>query len=714
MLPRVAARAARLSRARSAHYATDVHAVRQPLVPLLTAWELGEPGDARHRRFDALSVALQIADIIELTPTPATTSKTALDSPEDGSISMYEAYALESVEAGRIERAFFYLCRVSEEGKASPAHRAAATAALARGVQMLGRYVRRNLAAGFDPPAAAIHALASVYDSSAALLSDAALSSMVATFARCLARPTLLSVTETIASDMLRREHSDPVSFTSVLSALIAAFGRSQRPDRGEMFLAHYTASRCPTAQTTSIALAQRLRHTHAMARTFVERDRKQKARLWQVGRDAPRLPHDVPLAHVWSSSTTVWNALARARAVTGDAVGARTWLNRFRLAAATLPCAEVESAPPTASASPYLTLMHVLSTGRGIRSFARHAFKQDIDVVQRRMCDAEAPFKSAAIHGVLHLLRCDGAAPGVAMFNFLASFDAAHGRTARAARYIELALDTRLGPVHVAERHLRRDEEEDNRRNLPTGSSTLTAGSSRPTAETSRLSAEPGMSASCDDVHEGDTSNRPRPPHAVHISTLMPALSLHAARAREGDESALFAPAEDASLQAALTSLQSVRSVLALCVAKRAAAEDAPAWSRERLAAESYFSSHGTALLNEALKALLSADDMPGAFLVLHMYDAWDLGADAHTFSRVWEGLAPALRNDSALAQCVGAIGERAGEGAHAPASSVPLLASARAAVWALLCRSLGVHGARDACAAVQEDVGMRGLLDV
>ncbi|WFC95600.1 hypothetical protein MBRA1_002251 [Malassezia brasiliensis] len=94
---------------------------------------------------------------------------------------------------------------------------------------------------------------------------------------------------------------------------------------------------------------------------------------------------------------------------------------------------------PPTAS--PYLTLMHACSSGPGIRAFFEQSTDATRRMLRRRASAAEAPFRSAAVHMLLRCMHTDGVVPGVAMLNFLTSFEAGRRRLVPAAQFAVQAL---------------------------------------------------------------------------------------------------------------------------------------------------------------------------------------------------------------------------------------------------------------------------------
>lgn len=550
-----------------------------------------------------------------------------------------QALALEDLAAGRVRRAHFALGRICDMWTecSTDAERAQVAGALERGFQAL---------AGANAASAELHpvlALASLYDrcvEQGVVIPNGALSKLVATMAGSLPEDTLLAVLDTIAEHFVSSvssvaaapQASKPAA--SVLAVLLSSYGKVRHPERGEAFLARYAEAHGAQAQLTCTRLARLHRHALPEAAASLAAQREQRRRR-TVGGTRAALPHDVPLHDVWSSSTTVWNALVRSRTLAGDTVAARTWLDRFRVAASALQRPDVPLTPPRATASPYLTLMHAYSTGAGIADFFAHATPADKRALQRRVRPSDdAPYKSAAVHSVLSLLRRDGVAPGVSMLNFLASFEAGRGRTRAAARLVCEALRTEHGPAHVRER----------------------SGAARVAARGGAAGAPPGAARAV----------------RLHVSTLVPVFTLHAACATE--HGAPFADVHVADASATILSrLATPRQALGLCAQMRRAALEDPAPGRAQRETASFFRSRGTALLNEALQALMKHGDLAGAYLVLRLYDAWGIRPDLWTQSRVWAGVAPQLPGGvpDATAAC-GSAGSP--------------LAAARAVVWRLL----------------------------
>ncbi|PKI83487.1 lipoyl(octanoyl) transferase [Malassezia vespertilionis] len=420
-----------------------------------------------------------------------------------------------------------------------------------------------------DTPLHPALALASMYDTCSdthTLWPSAASASMVASMARCLPADALIPVLDAICNDLLARPRANN---TSLLCAMIAAYGRARCPGRGELFLQRYVGTG-PTCEALAPKNAP-----------FFSRSRALFARC------DTRSPIDIPLHDTWSASTAIWNALIRARTTAGDMAAAALWLERYRFVAH-LPdtlCDLHALTRPVQSASPYLTLMHAFSSGAGIRDFFLQSGAEAQTALRRTALAMDAPFKTAAIHGLLKAVRDDGIIPGVAMLNFLASFEAGRQRLESAARLVTEAF------------------------------------------------AIPGKGA----VR-----------YRVHRTTYMPLFALHAAVAAQ-QSAPLLAPIMTSPLppSALAQELQSARQVLCACIAyvRRADSSSAAKWWRKEC---------GTALLNQAMDALLAAHDYPAALHALALYDEWGVQPDAWMHALLWRHLGAHTNPQHALEQRV------------------------------------------------------------
>lgn len=489
-------------------------------------------------------------------------------------IDMVTHLGLQFAREGRLGRA----CDMFSEVMTAPALGVCAAddpvlaRALHRSVQALCAAPAPQWEAHLDRATHPALALAVLYDqcTSAGLhLPSVALSKVVAVLARHTPLNALRPLLDSVCASQLARP---PDTYTpSVLSALVAAYGRAQRPDLGEAFLAAYVARH--GGGRTSRAIATDARPAHlAFLRWYTSRPH----------------PVDVPWHACWASHTDVWNALVRARTLAGHLVEARLWLERFRLSV-TLPAAALAAAGiarPARTASPYLTLMHALSSTDGVRRLVRHVSPGVVQALESRAAPhTTSPFKTAVVHDILQAVRRDRVVPGVAMLNMLASFEAGCGRTDAAKAMAAEALALESGPTYVTQR---------TRRAAPAGGGTT------------------GVRA--------------------HVSTLPSLFRLCAAVARQQTNSASWAPrairlwpATDVQYAPYATP----RALLALCVhlgTRRSCAKTAR-WLKSR----------GTELLNEALDAMLWANDLPAAWYVLQLYGKWGMRMDAWTQLYVW-----------------------------------------------------------------------------
>ncbi|WFD26398.1 lipoyl(octanoyl) transferase [Malassezia nana] len=478
----------------------------------------------------------------------------------------------------RWARASQVLCELAQ----APSHRFCAPDdailldTLRHGIRCLGRRAPLSWVSDHETPAHPALTLATLYDhcteAGIALPCDA-LSSLIATLARTIDRSALVPMLDVLAADFVERA---PAPYTpSVLAALVHAYGRADAPQQGEKMLARYALRH--GASTTARAVAQQYDPPHlAWQRRYTS---------------VQHIPHDVPLHAVWTQHPDVWNALIRARVLAGHVVSARVWLERFRLLTRLRHIESLHAvAGPKPTASPYLTLMHGLSTSSALRQLFAHLSPAAQASLHAQATNMDAPFKSAAIYEILSLVQRDRVTPGVAMLNLLASFETGCGRLSRAAALASEACRLENGPANVIGR---------------------TRG-----AATSDVRAYRG--------------------HRIHISTIPVLFLLCAAHARHayGQQPAHMdrLTCEVWPVSHPLSSLAtSPRAVLRTCtelVQSRSAAV-AP-----------YLRTRGTALLNAALDAMLATNDWQGAWYVLQLYERWELEPDAWTQLMLWRRL--------------------------------------------------------------------------
>ncbi|KAI3613377.1 hypothetical protein CBS9595_004210 [Malassezia furfur] len=293
--------------------------------------------------------------------------------------------------------------------------------ALKRGIFALASATRQTGTYTMHPALA----LASVYDRCRAagiVLPHGTFASIIGAMARVLPSETLVDVLDVLHPDFLAQPPGDE----SGLCALISAYGRAGYPERGEMLVAAYAQRGVDPLASSFRALALQQKSQYPLAAAYLVQCRGQRA---------ARMPRDVQVG-AWCRSAAVWNALVRARIVAGDVGAAHLWLERYRLLLHVKhPCR------PPRTASPYLTLMHACSSGPGIRAFFEQSTEATRRMLRRRASAAEAPFRSAAVHALLRCMHTDSVVPGVAMLNFLTSFEAGRGRLAPAAQFAVQAL---------------------------------------------------------------------------------------------------------------------------------------------------------------------------------------------------------------------------------------------------------------------------------
>lgn len=446
---------------------------------------------------------------------------------------------------------------------------------LRHGIQRLGRRSSTRWVAGPDGPAHPALALATLYDHCAeahiALPCDA-LSSLIATLARSIDRSALVRMLDVLAADVVARA---PAAHTSsVLAALVHAYGRAKEPQRGEQMLAHLAVRHGASMTTRALAMQHDPQHLVWLRRYT----------------SAKYVPYDVPLHALWTKHPDVWNALVRGRILAGHVVGARIWLERYRLLTKLRDTESLATvAGPKPTASPYLTLMHALSTSSHLRELFVHVSPAEQASLHARATDLDAPFKTTAMYDILALVREDRVIPGVSMLNLLAGFEAGCGRLARAVALATEACLLENGPANVVHR---------------------TRGATPAAAEA---------------AHRG---------LRVHISTVPVLFTLCAAHARQvhgsrpGRDEWLPCEVFPASHPLASTA-GSPRAVLRLC---------------QRLvqapAAAKYVRTKGTSVLNAALDAMLATNDWQGAWYVLQLYEQWDVEPNAWTQLTLWRRL--------------------------------------------------------------------------
>ena len=477
--------------------------------------------------------------------------------------------------------------------------------ALRRGVHALGhRHVSSTL---FEPQyQRATHpalALATLYDA----CSDAhiqlpctALSTLISTLAKHVHGTTLRQLLDIIAGDFLERT---PTAHTSsVLAAFVAAYGRAMSPRLGERFLCAYAKRHGATHTLQPLAEKHALHHMDWM-HYYVMHDR--------------RIPLDVPLLDAWSSHTDVWNALIRARVMKGDIVGARIWLERFRLVTsesfALILRTTYSCLPPIKSASPYLTLMHSMSTSQGIHHLLAHVSRAERARLERHATSLDAPFKTAAIYDVLDAMRQDGVVPGVALLNFLASFEAGCGRVERGASLVLQALSLERGPAFAFKRT--HPQTLDSRPSAPTLGSRLHISSVSVLCILHAAEAQRVASVEKARMHMPGITTAP-----IRTTALQPLACT---------------PFPSPSMSSSHLNVSTMRGVLAHCMEL---VESPKRPSSAKRQAASWLAKKGSNLLNDMLRAMLFVNDFPGAWYTIGLYRKWGITPNAYTHLALWQ----------------------------------------------------------------------------
>ncbi|WFD00863.1 lipoyl(octanoyl) transferase [Malassezia yamatoensis] len=300
--------------------------------------------------------------------------------------------------------------------------------AIKHGIFALAKDTRRSTCQEF-PPAMAI---AAVYDKcleNNIKLPHGVMSSIVSSIARSLAGDTLLEALNVLRTHFLQQANED----WSALSAFIMAYGRAGYPERAEALLTTYTNTMHPTRSSPTF---------RQLAFQHKEHNTQAAAYMIHVRRSAHKtLPEDVAIES-WCGQSVVWNSLIRARTMNGDIAAARIWLERYRilLHMKTPFC-------PTPTASPYLTMMHACSSMSGIRAYVKQSSAPTRRMLRRLSSEEnvdlmmESPYRTAAIHHLLRLMQTDRIVPGVAILNFLTSFEAGRNRIANGAKFACQAL---------------------------------------------------------------------------------------------------------------------------------------------------------------------------------------------------------------------------------------------------------------------------------
>ncbi|WFD44922.1 lipoyl(octanoyl) transferase [Malassezia psittaci] len=300
--------------------------------------------------------------------------------------------------------------------------------AIKHGIFALAKDTRRSADYEFSPAMA----IAAVYDKcleNNLRFPHGVMSSIVGSIARSLAGETLLEALNVLRTYFLQQADGD----WSALSALIMAYGRAGYPERAEALLAAYAKAMDPTQSTPTF---------RQLALQHKERNTQAAAYMIHVRRSARKtLPVDLPIES-WCGQSVVWNSVIRARTMNGDIAAARIWLERYRV------LLHIETPfRPTPTASPYLTMMHACSSTSGIRAYVQQSPASTRRMLRRLSCEEdvdlmmESPYRTAAIHHLLRLMQTDRIVPGVAILNFLTSFEAGRNRITNGTKFAHQAL---------------------------------------------------------------------------------------------------------------------------------------------------------------------------------------------------------------------------------------------------------------------------------
>jgi len=414
--------------------------------------------------------------------------------------------------------------------------------------------------------------LANLYDACAAAkipLPCAPLSALITRLSRHLHGTTLVKLIHVVASDFLQRPPTDYTN--SVIAAIVMAYGRASTPHTADVFLRDY-ATRHGGVYCTRM-LASRYRRKYASwLRDFA---------------DPLDIPLDAPLHNAWSSHTDVWNAIIRAHVLNNDLVGARTWLERFRVTlqlASKLPSLDLE--PPQNTASPYHTFVHGVSSFQGIRSYSAKISRSEKLRHANQAQRLGVSFKAAVVYDVIDALHRDGVVMGVSLLNFLASFEGGYAHIQRGTSLALEALSLERGPALVAQRVRRRRTQRESvrgkRMHLATATSLCT-------------------------LYATDAC------HRVSPTSLIPL------------DRKLFQVVENVDIT-------TVRGILSHCVELVTKFS-----SRKRI-------KKGRSLLNAMFRAMLWTNDFPGAWYTAQLFKTWRVKPDVFTYAILWQRFSPII----------------------------------------------------------------------
>lgn len=492
--------------------------------------------------------------------------------------SLAQAY----ISTNQMELASFLLKEMTmapSEGICHPSHPMLCDA-LASHIHLL--HMRAAHSTDYDPdmnredhPA---YTLATLYDACAAaqiLLPCTALSALISRLSKHLHGTTLAKLIRVVASDFMERPPTDYTS--SVISAIVIAYGRASVPHEGDAFVRDYATRHGGTCTTRLLASQHRPQHL-SWLRQFTS---------------ARHIPIDAPLHNAWSSHTDVWNAIIRAHVLHGDTVGARIWLERFRITKELAPMLrDLGLQAPHMTSSPYHTFVHGVSTFRGIRSYSAKVSPAEQLRHEQQAQRLDVSFKAAVVYDVIDSMRRDGVVMGVSLLNFLANFEGGHAHIQRGISLAIEALSLERGPANVAQR-----------------------------------------------VRWPSTASESMRGRRMHLATVTALCTLYAADARQHMSLTSLMPFDGKPFEAIQdVDIATLRGVLSHCVELVT-----------KFPSQKHLAKNGLALLNAMLRAMLWTNDFPGAWYTTQLFVKWHIQPDMYTYLALWQRFSPVMSELSA-----------------------------------------------------------------
>lgn len=487
--------------------------------------------------------------------------------------SLAQAY----ISTNQMELAYFVLKEMTlapSEGICHPSHPLLCDA-LASHIHWLHK--RATHSTDYDPdmnredhPA---YTLATLYDACAAAqipLPCTALSALISRLSKHLHGATLAKLIHVVAADFMERPPTDYTS--SVISAIVIAYGRASVPHEGDAFVRDYASRHGGTCFTRLLASQHRPQHL-SWLRQFTS---------------ARHIPIDAPMHNVWSSHTDVWNAIIRAHVLHGDTVGARIWLERFRMTKELAPMLRALGLQaPHMTSSPYHTFVHGVSTFRGIRSYSAKVSPAEQLRHEQQAQRLDVSYKAAVVYDVIDLMRRDGVVMGVSLLNFLANFEGGYAHVQRGISLAIEALSLERGPANVAQR-----------------------------------------------VRSPSTASESVRGQRMHLATVTALCTLYAANARRCMSPISLMPFNDQLFQGVQdVDIASLRGVLSHCVELVT-----------KFPSQKHFAKNGLSLLNAMLRAMLWTNDFPGAWYTMQLFVRWRVQPDMYTYLALWQRFSPVM----------------------------------------------------------------------